>query len=115
MGVQGQPVGQPRALSTLVAGQLREELQNADAGHARRARFPGSHQSGAGAFYRAATPRNPIENGLFPGRRALGSEAAELEALVPDRWRLVRSVAEVSRFNALTSNAGKEETHEATS
>ena len=49
---------------------------------------------GLRALHRAAAPRHPVEDALLPRRRPLGAEAAELEALVPDGGRLVRSVVE---------------------
>src|SRR5205814_2708170 len=83
------------AIREVVAESLREELRHADARFARRARFPRPDRSGAGAFHRAAAPRHSVKASLLPRRRTLGAEAAELQAVVPDRGGLVRSVLEV--------------------
>src|SRR5437764_15083262 len=97
MGVPRQPMGQPGAVREVVAESLREELRHADARVARRARLPRPDRPGAGAIHRAAAPRHSVKAPLLPRRRTLGAEAAELEALVPDRGGLVRPGPEMNR------------------
>ena len=95
VGVQGKSGGQPRALREVESGELREELQDADARGAQRARLPRPGLTRLRALHCAAAPRRAVEDALLPGRRPLGAEAAELEALARDGARLARPIPQI--------------------
>ena len=57
VGVRRSSLGEARALSRAVAQQLRRQLQDADAGDPRGARFPRSRRPGPGDVHLAPAPR----------------------------------------------------------
>ena len=60
------------------------QLQDADAGHSRPARLPAGCQQGFDLFTTLAAAGRAVEDALLPGRRPLGTQAAEFPALVQD-------------------------------
>src|SRR5215471_6367601 len=85
----------------MVAPSERQKIQDADAGRSRRARLPRPGRRRAATLLDLAAQGRPLEAALFPRRRPLGSEAAEQRALVQDRTRLARSVAEAERLDGV--------------
>ena len=63
---------------------VRQEFQDADAGHPRAARLPARRQRRLPALHHAAADGRAVEDALLPRRRPLGAEAAEFAALVQD-------------------------------
>jgi dipeptidyl aminopeptidase/acylaminoacyl peptidase len=68
----------------MVAAPVREKFQDADAGSSRTERLPPRCVAGIRSLYDIADGRHPFRDALFPRRRPLGIEAAELAALVQD-------------------------------
>ena len=88
----GMPWENPEQYAKWSPSSYREELQNADAGHAWRNRLPCSHRAGAAAFHRVAGNEGAVEAGAISRRRTLDSEAAEQRFLVQHRHRLAQPV-----------------------
>ena len=63
-------------------GQLRGEVEDADAGDHRREGLPHSVHAGAGDVHRVAAARDSIATAGEPEREPLGAEAEELAAMV---------------------------------
>ena len=93
-------VGQAGELRQMVAQHLREGVQDADAGDSRRAGFPRAVHAGTGVVHRAADAEGAFQAAAFPGRRALGAEAAEQRALVQDIHRLDGFLGQKSKIRA---------------
>src|SRR4029077_9286077 len=71
------------------------ELQNADASRARPERLPARCFAGVRSVHDAASAEGAGEDVVFPRRRPLGAQAAELAALVQDSERLGGSVVQI--------------------
>src|SRR5258708_1404460 len=89
-------MGQPGAVREVVPQKGGQQVQDAHARGAWRARLPRSGESGPRAVHYPPAPRRSVEAALLPRRRALGAQAPELKALVPDCGGLARPVAEVT-------------------
>ncbi len=94
--VRRSPLGKAGRLREMVAGQLRHELQDADARLAGRDRLPRPGQPGTRALHGLAEARRTVEADGLPRRRPFHSQASEREVLLQDGARLDRSVAEAS-------------------
>jgi len=85
----------PRAVQEMVAAFVLGQIQNADAGDPWSERLPARRQRRLSTLHDAATAQGAVEDVVFPGRRPLGAQTAELAAMVQDRERLGRSVVQV--------------------
>src|SRR5262245_3432152 len=85
----------------MVAAHERQKFQDPDAGRSRRVGLSRAGQRRAATLLDLAAQGRPLEAALLPGRGPLDSEAAEQRALVQDRARLVRSVAEAERLDGV--------------
>ena len=94
---KGTPYDNRESYVEVVAAPVRQEFQDADAGHPRPARLSPRRERRLPAFHHAADGRRPVEDAVLPRRRPLGAEAAEFAALVQDGERLGRPVDEVKR------------------
>ena len=94
VGIQRSAVEKARAVSEIFAAFVRGQIQNADAGGAWPARLPARCQRRLPALHHAATAQGAVEDVVFPGRRPLGAETAELAAVVQDGERLGRSMVQ---------------------
>src|SRR6478672_2795523 len=81
----------------MVAAPVRRQIQNADPGGARPARLSARCFQRVRPVHYAPAIKGPVEDVVFPGRRSLGAQAAELAALVQNGERLGRSM--VWEFN----------------
>ena len=81
VGARRAAVGQePQELREVLAapvGRQPRQVQDADAGHPQRPRFPLPDRAGAGALHRFAAARRAVAVPEFPGRRSLGPEARQ--------------------------------------
>ena len=89
---KGTPYDNREVLREVVPAPVREEFQDAHAGHPRPARLPPRRERRLPAFHHAANGRRPVEDAVFPRRRPLGPEAAKLQAVVRNGKRLGRPV-----------------------
>src|SRR5262245_8346418 len=96
MGVRWVSLGQARALSRALALHLREELQDSDAGHPRRARFPRARRPGPGHVHLPPAPGGSKPVCLVSRRGALDRQAPEPYRLVARGESLARTVPEVN-------------------
>src|SRR5262245_35182973 len=94
LGIRRSAVEKAGCLPEMVTARICPELQNADAGRARPERLPARCFAGLRSFHDAASAEGAVENVVFPGRRPLGAQAAELAALVQDSERLGGSVVQ---------------------
>ena len=94
VGIQRPAVEESRALSEVVTAFVRRQIQNADAGRARSERLPARRFTGIRSLHYPATAQGAIKDVVFPGRRSLGAQAAELAAVVQNRERLGGSVVQ---------------------
>src|SRR5262245_63634787 len=85
----------------MVAPSERQKFQDADAGRSRRARLSRPGRRRAATLLDLAAQGRSLEAALLPRRGPLDSEAAEQRALVQNRARLARSVAEAERLNSI--------------
>src|SRR5450830_71433 len=74
--------------------QLREELEDADAGGAGRPGLPHPHRARSGHLHCAAAPWHPEQAAGLPGRKPLGAEAGELAAVASHGAGLVEYLHE---------------------
>src|SRR5262245_32133141 len=83
----------------MVAAPERQKFQNADAGRSRRTGLSRAGRRRAATFLDLTAQGRAVQTALLSRRGPLGSETAEQRALVQDRARLVRSVAEAERLD----------------
>src|SRR5438094_3600440 len=102
MGVQRSALETTRAVSQILAAFIRRQIQNADAGDSRPERLPARRERRFSTLHHAATIKGPVEDVVFPGRRSLGAQAAELAALVQNSERLGRSMVRSEPDGPLT-------------
>ncbi|KAF5408234.1 MAG: Dipeptidyl-peptidase 5 [Candidatus Udaeobacter sp.] len=74
--------GKTGCLPEMVTTRVCREFQNADASRARSERLPARCVSRFRFIHDTASAESAVENVVFPGRRPLGAQAAELAALV---------------------------------
>ena len=101
VGVRRRAMGEAGSVRALVTKHVREELQDADAGHPRAARLPRRHQPGLPDVHCTAEDERAVEDGLLPRRRPLGLETTELPRVVQHRARLAGQIPPTKRRHGL--------------
>src|SRR5215207_4268149 len=79
-------------VQSLVAAQIRAELQHADTVDSRRARLPCSNRRGHATLHGGAAKGHRLEDANLPGRRPLGPQTAEPATVVQHDSRLDRQI-----------------------
>src|SRR5262245_14796158 len=118
MGIPRHSVAKPRTLRPVVAIELCQEVQDADADNSRRARLQGPGGRGPPALHGFTAAEHSLEGSLFSRRGTLGSEASEQRTLVQNRSGLDRplhqmtpiadcglSIADLFLMRLVTSNS----------
>ena len=92
VGARRHALGQPAGLREAQPDRLREELEDADAGHPRPEGLPGRLLAGPRHLHRPAAQGHPVEAPLLPRREPLGPQARELHPVARDGARLAGRV-----------------------
>src|SRR5207237_9969001 len=78
----------------ILAPLVRRQIQNADTGDSWPERLPTGCERRISTLHHPPAIKDSVEDVVFPGRRSLGAQAAELAALVQNGERLGRSVVQ---------------------
>src|SRR5262249_57852556 len=109
MGIQGDAMEESRGVPEIFTAPVCRQIQNTDAGGPRTARLPAGRKRRISTLHDAATIRHSVEDVVFPRRRPLGAQAAELAIVVQNCQRLGGSMMQeegTSRCNIRTPQRG---------